>query len=222
MNGGRPVSSSYSRQPVEYRSLRASTRSPRACSGRQVLRGADHLGGLGHRGLGVADRPGDAEVHHLDLGRPGQHHVAGLDVPVHDAVAVAVVQRPQHPVGDLQRPLREQPPVVAEQFAQGPAVHVLHHDVRHVGRAGHRPRRCRTPRRWTGGSARRRTGPRGGTGPGTSGPGPGPRGGSSPRRSGPAGCPGPGTPRPCRPGRRRRRVRSGRPGAAAVSCLARQ
>ena len=33
MNGGRPVSSSYSRQPVEYRSLRASTRSPLACSG---------------------------------------------------------------------------------------------------------------------------------------------------------------------------------------------
>ena len=33
MNGGRPVSSSYSRQPVEYRSLRESTRSPRACSG---------------------------------------------------------------------------------------------------------------------------------------------------------------------------------------------
>src|SRR5450756_2030431 len=33
MNGGRPVSSSYMRQPVEYRSDRASTRSPRACSG---------------------------------------------------------------------------------------------------------------------------------------------------------------------------------------------
>ena len=33
MNGGRPVSSSYIRQPVEYRSLRASTRSPLACSG---------------------------------------------------------------------------------------------------------------------------------------------------------------------------------------------
>ena len=33
MNGGRPVSSSKSRQPVEYRSERASTVSPRACSG---------------------------------------------------------------------------------------------------------------------------------------------------------------------------------------------
>ena len=33
VNGGRPTSSSYIRQPVEYRSDRASTRSPRACSG---------------------------------------------------------------------------------------------------------------------------------------------------------------------------------------------
>ncbi len=33
VNGGRPVSSSYSRQPAEYRSLRESTRSPLACSG---------------------------------------------------------------------------------------------------------------------------------------------------------------------------------------------
>src|SRR5665647_2628885 len=33
MNGGRPVSSSNSRQPVEYRSERVSTCSPRACSG---------------------------------------------------------------------------------------------------------------------------------------------------------------------------------------------
>ena len=104
---------------------------------RQVLRGADDLRGLGHRGLRVADRPGDAEVHHLDVAGPGQHHVAGLDVPVHDAVAVAVVQRPQHPVGDLQRPFRQQPPVVAQQVAQGPAVDVLHHDVGHRGRPDH-------------------------------------------------------------------------------------
>src|SRR4051794_23870879 len=32
-NGGRPVSSSYNRHPVEYTSLRESTVSPRACSG---------------------------------------------------------------------------------------------------------------------------------------------------------------------------------------------
>jgi len=104
---------------------------------RQVLRGADDLRRLGHRGLRVADRSGDAEVHHLHVAGPGQHHVAGLDVPVHDAVLVAVVQRPQHPVGDLQGAVREQPPVVPEQVAQGPAVDVLHNDVGHRGRADH-------------------------------------------------------------------------------------
>ena len=135
MNGGRPVSSSYSRQPVEYRSLRASTRSPRACSGDRYCAVPMTCGGLRHRGLRVADRPGDAEVHHLDLAGAGQHHVAGLDVAVHDPVAVAVLQRPQHPVGDLQRPLGQQPPVLAQQVAQGPAVHVLHHDVGDRARA---------------------------------------------------------------------------------------
>lgn len=33
LNGGRPVSNSNSTQPVEYRSERWSTTSPRACSG---------------------------------------------------------------------------------------------------------------------------------------------------------------------------------------------
>ncbi len=73
--------------------------------GREVLRGPDHLGGLRHRGLGVGDGAGDAEVHHLDLALQVQHDVAGLDVAVHDAGPVAVVQRAEHAVGDLQRPL---------------------------------------------------------------------------------------------------------------------
>ena len=56
---------------------------------------------------------------------------------MHDPVAVAVVQRPQHPVGDLQRALGQQPPVVPQQITQGPAVHVLHDDVGHVRGPGH-------------------------------------------------------------------------------------
>ncbi len=105
--------------------------------GGQVLRGADDLGRLRHRGLRVADGPGDAEVHHLDVPGPGQHHVAGLDVPVHDAVAVAVVKRPQHAVEDLHRPFRQQPAVFPQQVAQGAAVDVLHHDVGDRGGAYH-------------------------------------------------------------------------------------
>ena len=103
---------------------------------RQVLGGTDDLRGLRHGGLGVADRPGDAEVHHLDLAIAGQHHVAGLDVAVHDPVAVAVVQGAQHPVGDLQGPLGQQPAVLPEQVAQGAAVHILHDDVGDVRPVG--------------------------------------------------------------------------------------
>jgi hypothetical protein len=98
---------------------------------RQVLRGSDHLSRLGHGGLGVAHRAGDAEVHDLDVAVAGHHHVARLDVAVHDAGLVAVVQRAQYPVDDLQRAFGQQPVAVLQQVADGPAVHVLHDDVRH-------------------------------------------------------------------------------------------
>ena len=65
-----------------------------------------------------SDSPGYAEIHHLHVAGPGQDHVARLDVAVHDAVAMAVVQHPQHTVSNLGSPLRRQPPAVAEQIAQ--------------------------------------------------------------------------------------------------------
>src|SRR5215467_3627119 len=102
----------------------------------QVLRGADDLRRLRHRGLGVAHRPGDAEVHHLDLAGAGQHDVARLDIAVDDPVAVAVIQGTKYAVGDLEGPLRQQPAVVAQQVAQRTPVHVLHHDVGDVRPAG--------------------------------------------------------------------------------------
>jgi hypothetical protein len=89
---------------------------------------------LCHRGLRVGDGAGDAEVHHLDLAVPVQHHVARLDIAVHDACAVAVIKRPQHAVGNLQRSLRQQPPVGAQQVPDRPAVDVFHHDERDPGR----------------------------------------------------------------------------------------
>ena len=101
----------------------------------KVLRGADDLRGLGHRGLVVAHRPGDAEVHHLDVAVTGDHDVARLDVPVHDAGLVTVIQRTEHAVDDLQCPFREQPVVGLQQVADGTAVHVLHDDVRN-GKTG--------------------------------------------------------------------------------------
>ena len=99
--------------------------------GREVLRGADHGGGLGHRGAGVGHRAGDAEVHHLHVAGAGEHDVGRLDVAVHDALLVAVGQRGEHAVGDLHRALGHQPVAGGEQLAQRRALDVLHHDVGH-------------------------------------------------------------------------------------------
>ena len=97
--------------------------------GREVLRGADHGRGLGHRRRRVADRAGDAEVHHLHVAARGEHHVAGLDVAVDDPGAVAVVERGQHAAGDLERPLGQDLAALAQDVAQRPAGDVLHDDV---------------------------------------------------------------------------------------------
>ena len=142
-----------------------------------------------------------------------EHHVAGLDVAVDDAGAVAVVERGEHAAGDLERPLGQDLAALAQDVAQGAALDVLHDDVG-LGDAACRrsptPRRCRRPRRSPGGSARRPTAPRGGTGPGTS---------ASRARSVRSSLIGddaaqPGVaargPRPCRRARAAHRARSGR------------
>ena len=115
-------------------SLRASTRSPLACSGERYWAVPITCGGLRHRRGRVGHRAGDAEVHDLDVAVAGDHDVGRLDVAVDDAAAVAVVQRAQDAVDQLGRALRQQPPIGAQQVAQRAAVDVLHHDVRH-GRA---------------------------------------------------------------------------------------
>ena len=104
---------------------------------RQVLCGTDDLRGLGHRGLGVAHRARDAEVHHLDVTIAGHHDVAGLDVPVHDAGLVAVLKGAQHAGDDLKRPLWQQPVALDQQVPHRSAVHELHHDERNGHAGGH-------------------------------------------------------------------------------------
>ena len=88
----------------------------------------DDRRGLGHR-VGVAHRPGDAEVHDLDVAARREHDVAGLDVAVDDPRAVAVVQRREDARGDLQGPLGQDLAALAQDVAQGATGHELHDDV---------------------------------------------------------------------------------------------
>ena len=95
----------------------------------EVLGGADHGGGLGHRAGRVGHRPSDAEVHHLHVTGGREHHVARLDVAVDDPGPVAVVERRQDAAGDLERARRQDLAALAQDVAQRPAGHELHDDV---------------------------------------------------------------------------------------------
>ncbi len=115
---------------MEYRSERASTCSPLACSGERYWAVPIDRGGLRHRHAGVAHGAGDAEVHDLDLAGAGQHDVGRLDVAVDDAGPVAVLQRLEDADGHLQGPLGQQLAAGVQQLTQRGAVDVLHDDVR--------------------------------------------------------------------------------------------
>ena len=60
--------------------------------GRQVPGGADDGLGARHRRADVGEGAGDAEVHDLDGTAARHHDVARLDVAVHDALRVAVLE----------------------------------------------------------------------------------------------------------------------------------
>ena len=106
VNGCSPVSISYSMQPSAKRSLRPSIVSPAACSGLMYAgvptvtpTCVSSLGALRRR---REHRLADPEVR--DERVPFvQQDVLGLDVAVHDAVAVRVVERVGHLAGDAHR-----------------------------------------------------------------------------------------------------------------------
>lgn len=96
------------------------------------MRGADDALRLRHRGRGIVDRAGDAEVHDLDHALLGNHDVAGLDVAVDDAHAVRVFERVEHAHHHLLGVALAQRAIHLEDVTQGLALDVLHHQIRQM------------------------------------------------------------------------------------------
>ena len=139
--------------------------------GRQVGGGAEHRADLGDARL--VGGAGDPEVGQLDHVGVGDEQVAGLDVTVHDAVAVRVLEAPAGLGDDVQGLLDVEVAAVAQQLGAGVAGDVLHDDEVLV--MARRQSRSRTPGRCWGARAARRPAPRDGSARRTSGHRPGAR-----------------------------------------------
>ena len=92
----------------------------------EVARGSHDRAGLGDlRGAGARD----AEVCDLDAALVVEHHVVGLEVAVHDAAAVGEARGAQDLLGDVDRVLRRQRRVLADDRVERAPVEELHRDV---------------------------------------------------------------------------------------------
>ena len=96
------------------------------------LRG--HVFGAAQEGAGdgepvEAPRPRDAVVHDLDRPVRQDHHVRGLQVPVHDTLEVRVVQGLRHLHHGLRGRARVERPLALEARLQRLAGHELHREV---------------------------------------------------------------------------------------------
>ena len=93
--------------------------------GRHIAGCAHNGADLGHRG--ILD-PGDAEIGDLHLTLGAQHDIGGLDIPVHHAALVAVVQGGEHLLHDLEDGGHGKALATLQHLLQGAARHMLHGD----------------------------------------------------------------------------------------------
>ena len=137
-----PVAISYSTTPKENRSVRASSSSPRACSGDMyatvpsvvpglVKSSSDAVGGCdvsNQRGSVVSPAYlGQAKIQNLRLAASRHENVCWLDVAMHDPLRVGRVQR----IGDFRRQLKhlfERQRLSAEQMLQRLSFQQFHGD----------------------------------------------------------------------------------------------
>ena len=98
--------------------------------GGEVLSCAHDRVGLRHGRLRIGDRASNAEVHDLDLTLGGQHDISGLDIAVHEASRMRVLECRQdagNNVDDLGD--RERTRIVGEEVLERTPIDVLHDDV---------------------------------------------------------------------------------------------
>jgi hypothetical protein len=100
--------------------------------GRQVGGCADDLVGRGQADRGGIEEAGDAEVGESGRSVVGDQHVAGLDVAMHDGLAVGVSQRPGELRAERPHPLRRQR-ALPEQIREGGALDEVEHQERWPG-----------------------------------------------------------------------------------------
>ena len=101
--------------------------------GRHVAGGAGEalLAGLAGFSLGVV--AGDAEIHHARHALARDHDVGRLQVAMHHAGFVRIIDAGQKPAGDAYRVVRRHATAVANQVAERLAFDILEHQVGHVG-----------------------------------------------------------------------------------------
>ena len=159
------------------------------------------------RHLRLGDRPGDPEVGDLHPAVAVDHDVARLHVAMDDAPLVGRLEGARRLGGDPGGLARRQGAGALDDRGEVLAVDELHDDER----PGRRPGRSRRPRRCSGGSATRRSGPPGGSASRSPGRGRTRAAGASTATSRSSWLSWAAVdPAPCRPGRAARRAGTGR------------